>query len=216
MAAVARKEQLEKVRPDSGCPRASEGRILSRNSRQGAHPAPHHSSNHARRVSRAQAQPEELEELEDAPHNAREYLDEMREEAHPDVVPATRRRNRRAHRDLRFSLPITLACVALFVQLLWLIWVKSLASAASHQANKLDVKIAQMQDDIARAQKKISATTSTVQLEAWSKQLGLRLATQGDIDPVSRATKPRDAKIAIIATETQTENVEAKDVKPDE
>lgn len=126
------------------------------------------------------------------PHTAREYWEEVREEAHPNVVPKTRRRLRRVHREFRVSLTTGVCCAALFGQLLWMIYVKSIASTASVESHDLGVKINHIQDDIARAQKQSSRTTSTVQLEAWAKQLGLRPATQADIDPVSPSARPAD------------------------
>jgi hypothetical protein len=126
------------------------------------------------------------------PHTAREYWEEMREEAHPHIVPKTRRRLRRVHREFRVSFTTGVCCAVLFGQLLWMIYVKSIASTASVQSHDLGLRIAALQDDIARAQKKSSRTTSTAQLDAWSKQLGLRPVTQADIDPVSTETRPAD------------------------
>jgi cell division protein FtsL len=123
-------------------------------------------------------------------------------------TPNTASTMRRITRVSILSFPIVFAGVLLFGQLLWLIYVKSMASSASHQTNKLDMKIAQMQDDIARAQKKISAATSTAQLEAWAKQPGmkLRLATQADIDLVSPETKPKPAAEAVVDSLPNTHN----------
>jgi hypothetical protein len=117
----------------------------------------------------------------------------MRNDAHPDVVPQVRKRVRHAYRETRLSPAAALFCGVLFVQLLTVVWVKGLGMTASYESSKLDNAIADVQEDIARAQKKISSATSATQLQQWATQYGLHQATQADIDGISLAVRPADA-----------------------
>ncbi|HEX8551851.1 MAG TPA: hypothetical protein VF681_09890 [Abditibacteriaceae bacterium] len=116
------------------------------------------------------------------------------EDEQEEHLVAARRRVRRAHRS---GVPrlAAFASVVIIAQLLALMYVKGLAMSATHAATDLDKRIAETTEEIKQAQRKISATTSTVQLEQWSRQLGLRRVQQNDIDRVSETARPADVQV---------------------
>ena len=112
---------------------------------------------------------------------------------------AARRRVRRGHR--RSGLPgvPALAATLLIGQLAFLLYVTSLGMAATHAAADLDERIAATTEEIKQSQKKISAATSTSQLNGWAARLHLRRVQQSDIDRVDETARPADMAPADMA-----------------
>ena len=93
-----------------------------------------------------------------------------------------RRRARRRHRPLRLSFGTVLCGAALLGQLTLLLWMHGRALSASHYATKLDQKITNTRNQLARTQERIAAYDSSAHLEEWAKERGWKLADHRDFD----------------------------------
>ena len=114
----------------------------------------------------------------DLPRSFREWDESQREEAAP------RRASLRSHRTFRLNWTTTLVGAILFAQLLGALYLKALATSASHRAKDLEKSIAIEEAAIDKTQRKVSLASSDPRMGSWAVAAGYRPATQSDLDDV--------------------------------
>jgi hypothetical protein len=121
-----------------------------------------------------------------------EYTDsgEIPNQVRPRVASrrAARRALRRSHRPFRLSPALGVASGLVLLQLVALLWLKGLALTARNRADVLDRKITAISGEIANTEDTVAKLSSPPQLRQWAEELGMRPATQADIDDVRQRT----------------------------
>ena len=115
----------------------------------------------------------------DLPRSFREWEHTQREESN-----VSRRAGLRSHRTFRMTWTTTVVGAILFAQLLGALYLKALATSASHRAKDLEKTIVVEEAAIDKTQRKVSLASSDPRMGNWAVAAGYRPATQSDLDDV--------------------------------
>ncbi len=117
----------------------------------------------------------------DLPRSFREW-----DESQRDDNAVSRRASLRSHRTFRLNWTTTVVGAILFAQLLGALYLKALATSASHRAKDLEKSIAIEEAAIDKTQRKVSLASSDPRMGDWALAAGYRRTAQSDFDDVMK------------------------------